>query len=350
MKKTLSMLLASAMCLLMLVGCQSNAPASNTPATSAPAVSAPAASAPETPAEVITFRAATDNTETSNIGTTFAKFEELVEAKSNGTLQVDVYYNGVLGSVDEALEQVSMGALEMCSASTGSLGSLDNDFNAIALPYIFEDREDAVNTFNEKLSDVFVEKAAALNLKLFPNAMYDGTRCYYTNGYEINSVADCEGIKMRVADREVYILPAKAVGMVPVAMSFNEAYMAVQQGTVDGLESVIAQGPISSLYDICDYLVVDKHMITLQFLVMNPDFFNSLSDEHKTIIEECAAEAAAYEVEFAFEQEDGSIAILEENGMTVTYPDVAEFEAACADAREKLASSISPDILALVTE
>lgn len=334
MKKIISLLLVSTMCIFMAVGCQSDAPA----ASSTPA------------ADPITFRVGTDNTETSNIGVTFARFEELVESKSNGELMVDVYYNGVLGSVDECVEQVVMGALEMCQSSTGALASLDADFNAIALPYVFEDRDDAVNTFNDKLSDIYVEKAAALGLKMFPAALYDGTRCYYTNGYEINSVADCEGIKMRVADRDTYILPARAIGMVPVAMSFNEAFMAVQQGTVDGLESTIAQGPVSSLYDVCDYLVLDKHMITLQFLVMNPDFFNGLSAEHQQIIEECALEAAAYEVEFAFEQEDGSIAELESHGMTVTSPDIAEFEAACSAAREELASTINPDILAAVLE
>ena len=62
-------------------------------------------------------------------------------------------------------------------------------------------------------------------------AAISSTRCA-----PVNKPADCQGLKLRVINSQVYIQTFRALGANPVAMDPSELYLALQQGVVDGFE------------------------------------------------------------------------------------------------------------------
>ena len=56
-----------------------------------------------------TFIVGTETAETSNTAKALKNMEEYIETQSDGAIDVQIHYSGVIGSESEKLEQVHMG-------------------------------------------------------------------------------------------------------------------------------------------------------------------------------------------------------------------------------------------------
>ena len=135
MKRSLSVIVTAAM-VLSLVGCgvqapetpaaeapaQAEAPAAEAPAAEAPAAEAPAA---EPAADAITLVMAEVNPLDTIVGMTDQKFKEEVEARSNGSIMIDLQASGVLGSETDVLDSMlgGGGTIDMSRISAFALTS-----------------------------------------------------------------------------------------------------------------------------------------------------------------------------------------------------------------------------------
>ncbi|HLR62926.1 MAG TPA: TRAP transporter substrate-binding protein DctP, partial [Lentibacillus sp.] len=78
------------------------------------------------------------------------KFEELVEEKSDGNIQVEVLHGGQLGSGVETFEAVKNGNLDMAADSFANLASITPAFEMFHLPFLFESRDQLLNAIDSE--------------------------------------------------------------------------------------------------------------------------------------------------------------------------------------------------------
>ncbi|MDF2676821.1 MAG: tripartite ATP-independent periplasmic transporter solute receptor, DctP family [Bacillota bacterium] len=216
------------------------------------------------------------------------KFKEYVEKESNGEIKVELYPNGILGGDVQMTEAVAMGTLQMALPSTSVLVMYSPQFGALDMPFMFTNTEKAFEGLNggpigEKL-DAELEKVGIVNL----GYNFNGMRSMTNNVKPINEPADLAGIKMRVMESPVFIDMFKYLGSNATPMSFSELFTGLQQKTVDGQENPASLIYASKFQEVQKYLSLTEHVYSFCANLMNQDFYDSLTDDQKKIVNEGA--------------------------------------------------------------
>jgi len=349
MKKVVALLLALIMT-MSLVACGGSKEEAPAPAPAAPAAPAPAApAAPEkeesSEPEYILKIANPSNPE-DNVVKAFYRFEELVEERSNGRIDVQVYDSGQLGAHADYIDSMQMHSLQAGEVNTSVLGNLDPAFSIFDLPYLTDGMDSLIEIVNGELGEVLdqrLQDVAGLKLLAW---MVRSPRSVYTNQGPVSSLADMKGTKIRIMESALMSRSMELLGMVPVPLAATERYMALQTGTVDAAENSLGIIISQAEYEVTKYVVMSDHFCTPNVIAMDAEFYNSLPADLQTVLDECGAEAGDYCVELEKQSEQESLDRLEnEFGMTICYiEDKTEFLEAVAPIYEEYRDKIGQDI------
>lgn len=248
-------------------------------------------------------------------------FEAYVEGASGGQIEVTVLPAGQLGSITDALEQAKVGAIQMAHGDEQTLDTFHAPMKLLATPYLFADDEEGLAflrsaTFRA-MNDAMAEES---NLRVLAAASY-GFRNLTNNVRPIRSPADMEGIRLRVPPSPLSLEMVKAMGASPTPVPWEELYGAMQQGVVDGQENPLGVIHDYSFWQVQDYLTVDSHQLGLNALVINEEFFRSLPEELRVVVQTGAQMAAATEYgERNYQARVSAVTALKEKGMEVYFP------------------------------
>ena len=339
MKKLLSTLLAAAM-LLSLAACGGSAD------TSAPSGDAGAASdaadtgdtgdaAPAPSGEVVKLVYAEVNPADSIVGQTATAFKEKVEELSGGTIEIDIQFNGVLGSENDVLDMILAGdtSIDMSRISAFALNPYGCPKSMLlSLPFTFVSREHYWNFANSDLAPEFLNEPQEVGLPV-RGIFYgeEGFRHFFT-AKEISSVDDLAGMKLRVSNDPVMNGLVEALGASPTVVSFGELYSALQTGVVDGAEQPIVNYKSNAFQEVAPYLILDGHTLGAVQVVITDTAWAKLSAEQQGWMMEAGAYAQQFNQELSQGEEDKVLAELKDGGCTVIdNVDKAALQAACSD-------------------
>ncbi|WP_462421985.1 DctP family TRAP transporter solute-binding subunit [Salinicoccus sp. Marseille-QA3877] len=215
-------------------------------------------------------------------------FKAQVEEESGGDLQVELYPSGALFPSDrEAIEAVQLGNVEMTLPALASVSGFHQDFMILDLPYLFEDEEEAYSVLDGPFGQDLLDGLEDANIKGLAYGE-NGFRHITNNIRPVHTPKDIEGQKMRTLESPVHTDVFNAFGANASPFAFGEMYSTLQQGTYDAMESPIALLYTSNLYEVQDYMSLTSHVYMPTALLMNDDFYESLSDEHQKIVMEAS--------------------------------------------------------------
>lgn len=211
-------------------------------------------------------------------------FKAQVEEESGGDLQVELYPSGALFPSDrEAIEAVQLGNVEMTLPALASVSGFHQDFMILDLPYLFEDEEEAYSVLDGPFGQDLLDGLEDANIKGLAYGE-NGFRHITNNIRPVHTPKDIEGQKMRTLESPVHTDVFNAFGANASPFAFGEMYSTLQQGTYDAMESPIALLYTSNLYEVQDYMSLTSHVYMPTALLMNDDFYESLSEEHQKIV------------------------------------------------------------------
>lgn len=260
------------------------------------------------------------------------KFAEIVAAKSNGKVKVEVFPAAQLGNEKELIEACMLGSLHMFQASSGALSLFQPEYGALACPYVFRDMDHmlkvAAGPVGQELAGKFKKSRG---ITLLANNWYYGSRHLTTKNKAINKPADLKGMLIRSVEQPIFMATVKAMGGTPTPVDFSDLYMALKQGAVEGQENPIPTIYTYKYYEAQNYIMLTGHIILTIYVGANSDWYDALPDDVKKIMAEAMVEATKFNNDLVQEQEVSLLAKLKEKGMTVVKPDVAAFREACKD-------------------
>ncbi len=269
-------------------------------------------------------------------------FAQLVSEKTDGAVQIEIYSSAALGDERANIEDLQLGTLDIAVTSTGPLGNFDEDFLILDLPYLFESYDHAHAVLDSDIGDDLL--AGLEDLGIVGAAFWEnGFRQITTSKTEINSVADLSGLKLRCQENQVHIDAFSALGMDPTPMAWSEVFTALQQGTIDGQENPIAVIYSNAVYEVQNYLAITNHVYSASVILFSQATMDSLPEEYQQALLEAAAEAADYERSCCEDDEATQIALMQEAGLTVTYPDMTEFKEALSSVFSKYAAQFGQE-------
>lgn len=259
-------------------------------------------------------------------------FEKILEEKSGGAIQVEVFPNSILGSEREMVESTIMGSLDMVvSTIDGTVAGWVPDGQVYSVPYLFDNLEEARDVSDNFLLDRLQPEYEAVGLHNLA-IMELGFRHFSNSKHPVHSAADMEGLLIRVQEAAVWEVLMDCLKATPSPIAFSELYSAMQQGVIDGQENPLATISSQKFYEVQKYLVLDSHTYSAGGVFMNLDLYNSLSDQERTWIEEAIAEANVQQREVVDELTEQYLEECKEAGMIIDEnPDLESFKAATAD-------------------
>ena len=323
MKKIVSALLALTM-ILAIAGCGGSSSAA--PASSAAhAASGSTAGGPRY--DKLTLKLSYATGDTGMDGVTAIKFEELVEEKSGGVVQIDRYPNCQLvgGDMQRHVEMmIAGGAFEMAIISQTSFNVVDNDFYAGGVPFAYKDYEDLYSKMDGEAGayiNTVYEKYGIKRLDTFPN----GLQHLANNKREVKTVADMANLKMR-AYGDTQMKLQRAFGADPVNMSWSELYSALQTGTVDGNTNGYQTLYSASMQEVQKYVTECGVFCSAYDFLANMNEWNKWNADTQKLIADCAREAALYGRQYMYDQEDICKQAFIDAGCVITVPTDEELQ------------------------
>ena len=227
-------------------------------------------------------------TEQDARGKSYQFFADKCRELSNGSIDITVYPSEGLVKNQEALKAVMTKTVDI-AATPSSLNS--NEAKALApldVPGQYEPRQ--WRKTNDAIKGVMDEILAEYNQKyLF--ATDEGDTVIYLNEKkkrDVHSAADLKGLKLR--DHGTWIgKTISAWGASPMTVVPADVAVAFERGTVDGGYTGWPFVMGYKLYESAPYVSkLGLSNSTWQYVAINMDSWNSLSDNQKKIMEEAA--------------------------------------------------------------
>ncbi|MCF7915779.1 MAG: TRAP transporter substrate-binding protein [Spirochaetaceae bacterium] len=260
------------------------------------------------------------------------KFAELVKERTDGRITINVFANSQLGGIQEMFTQVNTGDLEMVYGGINTYGFIEGGdaFEITAIPFLYRDYEHMLNALKADFFDpVFEEAEEKTGIKVM-NIGGDTAPRGLSANRPIRKPADFEGLKIRTAASEVVIRAMKGLGALPQQIPFSDLYVALKTGTVDAQENGAIVVADNSLYEVQDYYMKTDYIRDIETFYINPEFWNSLSEEDQEIMLNASEEAGQLVTELTNERLDAAYEKLEEE-ITVIRPPELDLEAVRAE-------------------
>ncbi|MCI2056153.1 MAG: DctP family TRAP transporter solute-binding subunit [Oscillibacter sp.] len=342
MKKLVALVLALVMS-LSLVACGS----SNSGASSA------GGSAAGTSQKKITLKAGMSGGETSPTYIALSEFKKLLEEKSDGRIEVEIYENDQLSSGDQAkgCEMVMDGTIDVEMHSSLIWSAYVPEMQVIAFPFLFSGYDDV----DAKVLDPNCAGYAQIQEWMGGTGVHtvgvleNGFRQISNSKKEILTPADVKGLKMRIPGIAMYVDLYKLLGASASPMNFSEVYTALQQGTIDGQENPLSAMLTGKFEEVQSYVTMWNYSYDIMMLDVSDKVWQTLSDEDKTLLEECGKEACATQVQASRDADAGFRKTVEDAGVKVTDltdDQMKAFVDACAPLYEQYRETFGEDAFA----
>jgi tripartite ATP-independent transporter DctP family solute receptor len=262
------------------------------------------------------------------------KFAEVVKARSNGRIEVQVAPSGQLGDDAAMVTALRTGALDLSANSQGAVANVVPEYAAYGMPFLFSTAAQAFKVLDGPLGKELADKSAEKGLVVL-GYWDNGIRHMTTSRKPITKVEDMKGLKMRTPPDTVLVDIMKSLGAEAQQIKFAELYVALQQGVVDGQENPIMNIHASKLYEVQKHLALTSHQFQMTPFLMGKRSWDRLSDADKRIVQEAAAEATALQRKLSADSDDKLLADLRAKGVQVTSVDKTAFENATASVDDK---------------
>lgn len=255
-------------------------------------------------------------------------FAKLANEYSGGSITVEVHNNSEFGNAPEMIEQTSIGAIEACLVCEATLGEYDSRYHLVAMPYLYDSYEHAYAVVDGEFKD-WVNDGTLESKGLHDVGSWEyGFRSMTNSKVAVQHPDDVKGLLIRTPSEQQLIFCMEALGANVQQVNFSELIPALKQKTVDGQENPISTIYNNSLWE-CEqkYLTLTRHEWESMNLVINNDFWESLTDAQREAIQKASDEASASMRQEVQDSEADYIEKLKGEGMEVIEVDIDEFRA-----------------------
>lgn len=246
-----------------------------------------------------------------------------LEEISGGSMRIDIYPGGVLGSERESLELLQLGSMDITKVSAAALEGFVEEYKVFGLPYIFRSKEHAHAVLDGPIGKEILSKGQKYWLQGL--CFYDsGARSFYSST-PIRTPGDLAGLKIRVMQSITSFEMVRAMGGSPTPISWGELYTALQGKVVDGAENNPPSFYLSHHYEVCNYYTLNEHTRIPDVLIMSTHTLKKLNPREKKWLMQAVEESVTVQREEWMKSEKNALESVEKEGVEIIIPDKQPF-------------------------
>jgi tripartite ATP-independent transporter DctP family solute receptor len=257
---------------------------------------------------------------------------------SKGSMKLDIYPSGQLGSERELIELLQIGSLAMTKVSASPMESFVPEFKVFSIPYTFRDQNHFWQVLESELGKNLIQRGDAVRLRGL--TYYDaGSRSFYSADKPIHTPNDLAGLKIRVQNSPTSVAMVNTLGGSATPISWGELYTALQQGVVDGAENNPPSFYLSKHFEVCRYFTLDEHTYVPDILLMSLPIWKKLTSQQQQWLQQAANESSQYQRELWQQSTSDALQQLADDGVEIIYPTKAIFREKVAPLRKTFKGS-----------
>lgn len=245
-------------------------------------------------------------------------FAELVEERTNGEIDIEIYPNSQLGDQKEMTEAAQIGVIDFVLNAPATLSSFIPEIGALDLPFLFRDYDHAFKSLDTVGMEYFAPLCEKIGLKLL--SFWDtGFKNLSNSKYDIQNVDQIKALKIRYAGGASLAGTIEALGASAISIPWSETYIALSQGTADAQFNPPSTMVENKIHEVQKYY---SSNLTVQYgaepVVMSLKTWNSLTEEQQEIILKSCQEAGDYQRELNIKMDQEALQLMIDEGVIVT--------------------------------
>ena len=265
------------------------------------------------------------------------QFAADVAEKTNGHVTVQVFGNGQLGTEKEMLEQVVQGVTQ---GMRGGQFDFSPRLLMFTLPFLANNREEVTALLHSDLAKKVCAEAEETTGTVIINLCdAGGFRQFSNSKHAIKTPADLVGLKMRTNGMKTIDLTFKALGATTTSIPYADLYMGLKTAIADGQENPWVNVEGMKFYEVQKYFTEVNYQFHPDPFYVNAEWWNSLPEEFRTIISECATAMGDYNDQLIDQNSDAAKQKIIDSGAEVYVPtaeELAAFQEACQPVYEQV--------------
>jgi tripartite ATP-independent transporter DctP family solute receptor len=220
-------------------------------------------------------------------------------------LTVEIFGASQLGGDADRIASVVSGDIDIDIQGASALGAVYEPISVLDAAFAFDDADHLATFMASDESEVLVQGFADTTGVQTLGAWSAGAR-HFTANSAIREPADLEGLRMRFPGSPQFLLNARALGATATEVAYEELYLALQQGLVDGQENPITNLVALNLPEVQDYVSLSAHQLNTNLVIMSPKW-NELSERQQEALSAAVETAVASVTECVVEGEETTL-------------------------------------------
>ena len=261
--------------------------------------------------DIIVFRYSNSQPKAALRSQSMLFFEKELEKRTQGRIQVELYFGGVLGNERELMDFVTMGVLQ------GTRGAYYADanpkFQLFTLPFLVDDWDQALRLMQSEFTADINREAKERGFHIPATGISQGFRAHTNSKLPITHPDDLKGLKMRVPPQEVYLRTAQAFGANPQEIPAVEIYQALKTGVVDGQDNPPSNIWDYKIHEVSKYLTITHYSTGPDPFMVHLKWYEELPQDLKRIFDEVARETMLLSDQLNREKEKEYIRMLDDS-------------------------------------
>ncbi|PYN28994.1 MAG: hypothetical protein DMD76_02780 [Candidatus Rokuibacteriota bacterium] len=280
------------------------------------------------------------------------EFARVAAEKSKGRIKVEVYTNNQLARGEGAtLEGVQLGTIDVAPVGSAPIGGIfEPAYLPLDLPFLWTSRDQVWKVMDGPIGQELFKKMEAKGVKGLCFGGGWGFRNMLSNKRPINTPDDMKGQTIRVQESPIYVAMMKQLGANPVPMPWGEVYLAMKQGTVDGMEIPVVTMVSDKFFEVTKYYSLTKHTYPPISWFMNLKRYQSLPADLRQVVDEAGKAACALDRKSEVDKEKGELELIRKAGVQVNeVKDLKPFQDRMGPAYDVVTTKVGKEWMDRVT-
>ncbi len=205
-------------------------------------------------------------------------FKKHLEEATNGAVEVQIYPASQLGGEERNFQDIQHQVIHAASLAVNNVTPFSPSMGVFDLPYMFTNYDDCYKVIDSNW-DAINKRMIDESGNMAVGWLVQGFRVLSNSKRPVHTMADLEGLKIRVPNNLIMIESFRAFGGEPTPMTWDETFNALQQKVVDGQENPYTVFASNKFEEVQKYITEIHYKLWIGPIVVNASWFDRQKPE-----------------------------------------------------------------------
>src|SRR5215510_15835272 len=277
----------------------------------------------------IVLKAGTAVGVTSPLNDAMLALDKTLQEKSKGRLKIELHINNSLAQGEAAhLEGAQLATIDIVAIGSAPIGGMfEPTYQALDLPFLWASREQVWKVMDGRVGQDLLKKMDGKGVRAFCFGGGWGFRNMMSNRRAVTTPEDMKGQTIRVQESPTYVAMMKAMEANPVPMPYVEVYLAMKQGTIDGMELPSFTFTSDKFQEVTKYYSLTRHSYPPIAWFMNLKKYQGLPADIQKVVDESMRDACRTHRRLEVEKEKNEFEVMKKVGVQINeVKDIKAFQ------------------------